>query len=268
MHSSNFLYRLVLAAYLMPPTPQFPLHCEAACAGSYSRLSCCAPSCGGHVAPARALLAGSPRSTNRIPCAQGLSDQGWQQSLVPEQNARRRRGRSRRRRARPHSPRNNPDFSAASLHGFVAANLAQRNHQNRWMAAYPGAPNSLTIPMSSQHAAHIVLPWIHRVFSNLKTWALGVYHACEGNISKAISTNSSSDLTAVALVTPPFARYSPSPYNQTHYLRNVSRSEFRNRGKTPGKLPRHGIHSRLELSELVCLWPGHPAPLRDLASMN
>ena len=34
--------------------------------------------------------------------------------------------------------------------------------------------------------------------------------ACEGNISKAISTNSSSDSTAVALVTPPFARYSPS----------------------------------------------------------
>ena len=25
-------------------------------------------------------------------------------------------------------------------------------------------------------AAHIVLPWTHRVFSNLKTWALGVYH--------------------------------------------------------------------------------------------
>ena len=25
-------------------------------------------------------------------------------------------------------------------------------------------------------AAHIVLPWIHRVFANLKTWALGVYH--------------------------------------------------------------------------------------------
>ncbi len=24
--------------------------------------------------------------------------------------------------------------------------------------------------------AHVVLPWIHRVFSNLKTWALGVYH--------------------------------------------------------------------------------------------
>jgi hypothetical protein len=25
-------------------------------------------------------------------------------------------------------------------------------------------------------AAHIVLPWTHRVFSNLKAWALGVYH--------------------------------------------------------------------------------------------
>ena len=24
--------------------------------------------------------------------------------------------------------------------------------------------------------AHIVLPWVHRVFSNLKRWALGVYH--------------------------------------------------------------------------------------------
>jgi hypothetical protein len=25
-------------------------------------------------------------------------------------------------------------------------------------------------------AAHIILPWTHRVFANLKTWALGVYH--------------------------------------------------------------------------------------------
>src|SRR5271169_6332194 len=39
------------------------------------------------------------------------------------------------------------DFSALSLHGFVGA-----------------------------MAAHIVLPWVHRAFSNAKTWALGVYH--------------------------------------------------------------------------------------------
>jgi hypothetical protein len=25
-------------------------------------------------------------------------------------------------------------------------------------------------------AAHIVLPWIHRVFANFKTWTLGTYH--------------------------------------------------------------------------------------------
>lgn len=25
-------------------------------------------------------------------------------------------------------------------------------------------------------AAHVVLPWVHRVFANLKRWALGVYH--------------------------------------------------------------------------------------------
>ena len=25
-------------------------------------------------------------------------------------------------------------------------------------------------------AAHILMPWIHRVFSNLKRWAMGTYH--------------------------------------------------------------------------------------------
>ena len=25
-------------------------------------------------------------------------------------------------------------------------------------------------------AAHVVLPWAHRLFANLKAWALGVYH--------------------------------------------------------------------------------------------
>ena len=117
---------------------------------------------------------------DRNPLArQGRSDQGWRRSLVPEQNARRRRGRSRRRRARPHSPRNKiQDFSAASLHGFVAANLAQgATIKTDGWAAYPGAPNVAHDPhVVGNMAAHIVLPWIHRVFSNLKTWALGVYH--------------------------------------------------------------------------------------------
>ena len=34
-------------------------------------------------------------------------------------------------------------------------------------------------------AAHVVLPGIHRVFSNLKTWALGVYHGLRRKHLKA-----------------------------------------------------------------------------------
>ena len=30
-------------------------------------------------------------------------------------------------------------------------------------------------------AAHVVLPWTHRVFANLKRWALGVYHGLRRN---------------------------------------------------------------------------------------
>ena len=42
---------------------------------------------------------------------------------------------------------------------------------------YPGAPAVSHEPhVIGDMAAHIVLPWIHRVFANLKTWALGVYH--------------------------------------------------------------------------------------------
>ena len=32
------------------------------------------------------------------------------------------------------------------------------------------------IPVVGKTAAHLVLPWIHQVFSNLKGWARGVYH--------------------------------------------------------------------------------------------
>ena len=41
----------------------------------------------------------------------------------------------------------------------------------------PAPPASITIPnVVGNMAAHIVLPWAHRIFSNLKVWALGVYH--------------------------------------------------------------------------------------------
>ena len=70
------------------------------------------------------------------------------------------------------------DFSANSLHGFLAANLAPgATAKTDGWAGYPGAPDLTHEPhVVGSMAAHIVLPWVHRVFANLKTWALGVYH--------------------------------------------------------------------------------------------
>ena len=70
------------------------------------------------------------------------------------------------------------DFSATSLHGFIATNIAPTTtaKTDGW-SAYPGAPGINHDPrVIGAMATHLVLPWIHRVFSNLKTWALGVYH--------------------------------------------------------------------------------------------
>lgn len=71
-----------------------------------------------------------------------------------------------------------PDYSAASLHPFIAANLAPgATAKTDGWSAYPGAPSVKHDPhVIGKMAAHIVLPWVHRIFSNLKVWALGVYH--------------------------------------------------------------------------------------------
>ena len=70
------------------------------------------------------------------------------------------------------------DFSARSLHAFVEANVAPgaTARTDGW-GGYPGAPGVTHDPhVIGPMAAHIVLPWTHRVFANLKAWALGVYH--------------------------------------------------------------------------------------------
>ena len=70
------------------------------------------------------------------------------------------------------------DFSATSLHRFIDANVAASAtaRMDGW-PAYPGMPAEYHEPhVIGPMAAHLVLPWVHRVFSNLKTWALGVYH--------------------------------------------------------------------------------------------
>lgn len=75
------------------------------------------------------------------------------------------------------------DYSADSLHPFIAQNLAPGTtaKTDGW-AAYPGAPSVKHDPhVVGKMAAHIVLPWVHRIFSNLKIWALGVYHGLRRN---------------------------------------------------------------------------------------
>lgn len=70
------------------------------------------------------------------------------------------------------------DFSARSLHAFIKANLAPgaTARTDGW-SGYAGASDIAHDPhVIGPMAAHIVLPWTHRVFANLKTWALGVYH--------------------------------------------------------------------------------------------
>jgi hypothetical protein len=70
------------------------------------------------------------------------------------------------------------DVSAGSLHAFIAASVASgaTARTDGW-SGYRGAAGVVHEPhVVGKMAAHLVLPWAHRVFSNLKTWAQGVYH--------------------------------------------------------------------------------------------
>ena len=69
-------------------------------------------------------------------------------------------------------------FGKQELHSFVLSAVAPQTRliTDDW-PSYQDLPsvrhNAITLgPM----AAHIALPWTHRLFSNLKRWGLGVYH--------------------------------------------------------------------------------------------
>jgi hypothetical protein len=70
------------------------------------------------------------------------------------------------------------DFTAASVTGFVERVVAPgATVVSDGLASYRGLKEhkhqaKIVGPM----AAHVLLPWIHRVFSNFKRWALGTYH--------------------------------------------------------------------------------------------
>jgi transposase-like protein/Zn ribbon nucleic-acid-binding protein len=70
------------------------------------------------------------------------------------------------------------DYSAATLRRFVTEATADGSTiLTDGFRGYPGMPTRKHVPkVVGTMAAHVLLPWIHRVFSNLKRLALGVYH--------------------------------------------------------------------------------------------
>jgi hypothetical protein len=69
------------------------------------------------------------------------------------------------------------DYRAETLQTFMKGNIAPGSiAKTDRLTSYLGAPDVTHEPHTvGPMAAHISLPAIHRVFSNLKTWALGVY---------------------------------------------------------------------------------------------
>ena len=70
------------------------------------------------------------------------------------------------------------DYSAATLNAFVAGNVVAGSTvvSDGW-SGYATLTDVKHDPKVIGDApAHLVLPWIHRVFANAKRWGLGVYH--------------------------------------------------------------------------------------------
>jgi predicted RNA-binding Zn-ribbon protein involved in translation (DUF1610 family) len=71
-----------------------------------------------------------------------------------------------------------PDYRAQTLQGFIRRTIAPGSNLvtdgNRSYASTPGYTHSATVVRSMP--AHIFLPWVHRVFANVKRWGTGVLH--------------------------------------------------------------------------------------------
>ena len=70
------------------------------------------------------------------------------------------------------------DNSATSIEAFVKANVKRGTTLlTDGHASYPGLTGYRHDPrVVGKMAGHVVLPWVHRVFSLLKRWSLGTYH--------------------------------------------------------------------------------------------
>ena len=70
------------------------------------------------------------------------------------------------------------DYSGDSLGGFVAAAIAGGSTvvSDGWSGYATLKDVKHDSKVVGPMAAHVVLPWVHRVFANAKRWGLGVYH--------------------------------------------------------------------------------------------
>jgi transposase-like protein len=70
------------------------------------------------------------------------------------------------------------NFSAISIGAFIAGTITPgATILSDGFSAYKSLKNYNHQPkVVGKMAAHVVLPWVHRVFTNFKRWALGTYH--------------------------------------------------------------------------------------------
>jgi hypothetical protein len=71
-----------------------------------------------------------------------------------------------------------PDYKGPTLKGFIERNVRRGSHiwtdDNKSYYGLQGYGH--TPRVIGRMAAHILMPWIHRVFANMKRWGLGVFH--------------------------------------------------------------------------------------------
>jgi ISXO2-like transposase domain/Transposase zinc-ribbon domain len=70
------------------------------------------------------------------------------------------------------------NFSATTLTGFVGCSVERGATvvSDGWSGYQSLKEHTHEAKVVGTMAAHVLLPWIHRVFSNLKRWGTGVYH--------------------------------------------------------------------------------------------
>jgi hypothetical protein len=130
-----------------------------------------------------------------------------------------------------------PDGASKTLHGFIGRAVEPGAHiiTDGWLGYENPPANTHEAKVVSGKKARDMLHWVHRVFSNLKTWAKGASTASESAICNAISTNSCSAGTDGDTCEAPLTRCWGSVLvsGQRHVVMIQSTSQATRRGSAP-----------------------------------